>query len=307
MKIFTWLVSCSIMLALAQIIPGSTHANEKLVHSKGMAEIRFDGGKPSKTQLVQADFQAKENSVQRYLTKYRPGVVEVYNSCATPLNAGNIDNVVIDSMSRPPKQRDGIYRVAMRTSIDTSRLDKYLQYCSGGVIDARIAIVLVAREKVSDKQQDVYKAFFGRLDKALADVFVAKNFTVDSKRDMELFSGGLYREVRLMEQYKSAGKVNWESAYIASDLNNIDLLVLGYFDIGTVEKVKINNMLDVTVSGSAEILDLRDKTVISSSSKIQRRAEAPSDSEVINEAVQLVVDEMGQQLTDKLIQYYMTL
>ena len=281
-------------------------AQEKVVHSKGMAEIRFEGAAPTAAQLNEADFQAKENSINRYLSKYRPAVLDVYSNCATPLSASTIDKVVIDTLSKPPKSRGGVYRVAMRTSINTARLDKYLEFCSGGITEARLAIILVARQAINKQSEGLYKSFFGQVDKALADVFIAKNFTVDSKRDMELFSGGLYREVRLMEQYKTAGQVNWESAFIASDLNNVDLLVLGYFDIGTVSKVALNNMLQVSVSASAETLDLVDKKVISGTSKIQRTAEAPSEQEVINEAVQLVVEEMGQQLTDELIRYYMS-
>ena len=289
-------------LMLCLLYTGSTLASAESVRSKGMAELQFENEKPSQKQINQANFNAKNNSVERYLSKYRPAAREVLASC--PLNEGNIDKIVTNTLSRPPKQKNGVYQIKMRTEIDLERLDSYLQHC-GGTTASRIAVILVARQSAGGSSTDTYKAFFGQVDKALANELASKNFTVDSKQDMELFSGGLYREGRLVKQYQQSGQVNWEPAQIAGYLTNIDLMVLGYFDIGKVTTVKLNNLRQVSVSASAEMFDLMDKHVVASTDKIQVKAEAGSDKEVINEAVQLVVEKMGQQLRDKLVSYTM--
>ena len=286
--------------AILCLVAVSSWANAEIVHSKGLAEIRINGASASSQELAQAEFVAKENSVQRFLAEFRPAAAQVYANCG--LTQKNIDEVVIDTRTRPPKTRQGLVQVKMRTSIDQVKLDLHLNSCVKPT-SQRIAIVLVARQQADTQSHDTYKAFFGQLDKSLGEVFVAKGFSVDSKQDMEIFSGGIYRQERLVRQYEHSGQVNWEPARIAGFITNVDLLVIGYFDIGRSNSVSTNNLTEVAVSGTAEMFDMVENAVVASTPKIQLNAEARSEREAINEAVQLVVEEVGIQLTDKLNAY----
>ncbi|MBA55681.1 MAG: hypothetical protein CMK89_14595 [Pseudomonadales bacterium] len=277
-------------------------AGSGIIHSKGMAELVMSGGSASAAELSQVEFDAKENSIQRYLAEFRPGAAEVYSSC--PLTADTIDGIIVASRTRPPKARDGILQMKMRTSIDQVKLDQHLKSCVKPTAK-RIAIVLVARKQAGPEHHDTYKAFFGKLDKSLGEVLSTRGFVVDSKQDMEVFSGGIYREERLVRQYEQSGQVNWEPARIASFISNIDLLVIGYFDIGRSQQLNTNRMMEVVVSGNAEMFDMVDNVVVSSTGNIQLAAEARTEHEAINEAAQLVVEEVGIQLTDKLNAYTM--
>lgn len=288
--------------ALLHMAAHAEMAGGGVIHSKGMAELVITGSSASARELAQVEYEAKENSIQRYLAEFRPGAAEVYSGC--PLNADTIDGIIVATRTRPPKARDGILQMKMRTSIDQVKLDQHLKSCVK-TTSKRIAIVLVARKEAGPEHHATYKAFFGHLDKSLGEVLSTRGFVVDSKQDMEVFSGGIYREERLVRQYEQSGQVNWEPARIASFITNIDLLVIGYFDIGRSQQLKTNSMTEVVVSGNAEMFDMVDNVVVSSTGNIQLAAEARTESEAINEAAQLVVEEVGIQLTDKLNAYTM--
>ena len=270
---------------------------------KGYGEVRYAGRAPTAEQIQKAEFQAKANGLMRYVSKQRSPLTELFSNCV--LTPQQWVQLMPESRSIPVAQQKEIYRVALRSTIDVTTFDEYLTQCLGPVPQHRIAIILVARQKVPEQQRSVYKIFLARLDQALAQSFAHRHFTVDSNRDMELKAGGLYRKIRLMEQYKTAGQVNWESAFIASDLNEIDLLVLGTVDVGEVNKVQLNGMDAVSVKASAEILDLNHKTVVAATETIQRRGEEPTEDQAIDVAVQQVVNALGQDLIDRLMQHYM--
>jgi hypothetical protein len=273
----------------------------EIVQSKGMALIPIAGGTASNVEMMRADFEAKENSIQRYLSEFRPTAAKIYAGC--PLRDGDLDGVIVSARARPAQYTpNSQYQLKMRTAIDLVKLDLHLQSCTRQT-KKRIAIVLVSRQKITQQQENTYKAFYGQLDKALGEVLESRNFVVDSKQDMEIFSGGLYREDRLIKQYEQSGQVNWEPARIAGYISDIDLMVVGYFDIGQARRVSSNNLMEVSVSGSAQIFHMADNVVVSSTPKIQLTAEARTGQEAITEAAQLVVEAVGVELADKLNAY----
>ncbi|MDY6920324.1 MAG: hypothetical protein SV765_08930 [Pseudomonadota bacterium] len=292
-----------LLIAMSLLLTAiSSLAHGDLIRSRAMAEMQINGGQPTEAELGQAVFIAKEKSVQRYLTEFRPGAAKVYANCR--LTEDNIDKVIVETRTRPVKVRDGQLKLKMSTAINQVKLDSHLQNCVQPTAK-RIAIVLVARQRAGSGKKATYQAFFGQLDKALGEVLVSRGFEVDSKQDMEIYSGGLYRQERLVRQFEHRGQVNWEPARIAGFLTDIDLMVIGYFQVDAPRRVKLNNMISVSVSGSAEMFHLTDNRVVAATDKIQLSAEAPSAEQAVNEAAQLVVEEAGIQLADKLSAFVM--
>lgn len=286
------------------LLSAAVHAEFAAVKGEGVIDI--SGDKPSAAEQRKAQMRAKEDSVTRYLAEFRESAAGIYEHCG--MSEDQLDKVVIPArIVRKAVDKDlGQYRVIMKNKLDVARLNRHLQSCGrkteGAMVfsQKRLAFALVARQAEASRGTRTYREFFEQLDIALSKEFIDQNFNVDSGQDMEIFSGHIYRNKRLQQQYTHSGRVNWEPARIAGWMNEIDLLVIGYFDVGLPTRSESNGLIDISVSAKLQIFDMENNDVIAEVPSKEMSGNGKTEQEAINAATRRVTRYAAEDLIDQL-------
>jgi hypothetical protein len=273
---------------------------------KGEGVIDISGNKPSATEQRNAQMQAKEESITRYLSEFRESAASIYENCRMPEDQLNKVVIPVRIVRKSVDKDLGQYKVIMKNKLDVARLNRHLQSCGRQTERAmafskkRLAFALVARQAEEIRGTRTYREFFEQLDVALSKEFIDQNFNVDSGQDMEIFSGHIYRNKRLQQQYTHSGRVNWEPARIAGWMNEIDLLVIGYFDVGLPTRSESNGLIDISVTAKLQIFDMENNDVIAEVPSKEMSANGKTEQEAINAATRLVAQYAAEDLIDQL-------